>query len=407
MVVPMYDHERVGADPDVLLQGGDPDRPPWPGRQWLVRWGRWVAGGAAVALAVALVLINHARASHDVPTANQSTAPATRPAPSGFRLTDWLVSGMITMTNANVGYTIGADCAISRPGYCTLQLLATLDGGRNWRPRGVPLAGIRGGGAATLVSDPASGLGAFDLFDQSQRPIYRTTDLGRHWLPITARPARTPEVPGGTRRLYTPSGLDGPQVIDLVNGTVAPLAGAPSLHADDVYTDDHGNTWLSGVDDHDHALLAVPRGDGSWRTVALPGGLTYNSVQVGDVTDTRIAVLGQPAEPGSMLEHQRTTLWTSTDAGLSWRETGISGPPADIAQARWVGDRLLVLDQADVTWWSTDGGHTFSRIGAEMPSLTRTQRVNGQLYAWYAPGYQLGWFVWFDANGAPHGFIPR
>lgn len=395
-------------NPDVLRQGRDPERPPWPGYQWLGRWGRWVAGGAAVVLAVVLVLINHARASKD---AAQSTGVPTvdthAPLPSGFRLAEWLVTGTITMTNADTGYTVGADCTPDRPGFCTLRLLSTGDGGRHWEPRGVPLVGIRGGGLATLVPDPASGLGAFDVLDQYQRPIFRTTDLGRHWLPITIRPARTPEVPGGTRRLYAPPDLSDPQVIDLVNGTVAPLAGAPDLHATGVYLDDHGSGWLAGVDDHEHALLAAPRGDGTWRTIDLPGAKTYSSVQITDLTDTRIAVLGQPAPFGSMLEHLPTTLWTSTDAGVSWQQVPISGPPPDIAQARWLGDRLLVVDQADTDWWSTDGGHTFSRVGAQMPSLTGTQRVNGQLYGWYAPGYQLGWFVWFDADGTPRGFAPR
>jgi photosystem II stability/assembly factor-like uncharacterized protein len=232
-------------------------------------------------------------------------------------------------------------------------LLRTTDGGRSWLsvrgPR--PTGGI-------VFSDPRDGLltGAITYGAKCEQ-VLRTTDAGLHWQPVA----------GTCGRAYLDALALGP------GGDAAVAAG--------------GNLPKFGFFPQLAVVAGAAARGGGWRTRFARGGLTPKQgggggggggpgpsgqfVQIAFPEVGRgMALVG--GCPGGANPPCIGDLWTSSDGGRHWHDTGRSGSGFTAVDARdvWLfdGDKLggnAVLSH------STDGGRTWTSIGrpdAQAPS---------------------------------------
>ncbi|MFL6077973.1 MAG: hypothetical protein ACJ73S_31800 [Mycobacteriales bacterium] len=384
---------------DVLHQGPEPRGP-------LPAVSRWLAGGAAVLVAVGFVLVNHSRA------ARRARPHLTRtPVAAPVRARQWQLTGSPTLRADLSGEALFSQCRSDHR--CVLQAASSGGGGHRWTPAGAPLHAVPNGDILHLVPDSLDG-SAMDLCDLDGRPVYRSTDSGRHWKWMAdrsseaVRPVATAALAEPHRRLVLAAGAGHLRVVDLAGGGLADLADPPPMTPTSVFAgvpagdrgsdrDDDAPVWVGGVGPAGDARVAHLDPGRGWRVVGLPGGGGFTGIRVTDAWSSLVTVVGDTAGGG-------WAVWTSTDAGTTWTYAPVVGArPFAVRELRISYGPLLALAGDGTVWESGDGGVTFARAPGPpaVSAMTGTGRAGDDLYGWYAPGGRLATVVKFDPVAHP------
>jgi photosystem II stability/assembly factor-like uncharacterized protein len=224
-----------------------------------------------------------------------------------------------------------------------LALLRTTDGGRSWRV--VP--GVRPTGGIAFT-DPRNGLltGAIAVGHRREyEQVLRTADAGAHWRGVAGT--------AGSASL-TALALAGDGTALAAGGNLPKFALFPQL-----------------------AVLAGDAAGGGWRTLFARGGATpaegggggggpgpYGQFIQLAAPDAGHLIALAGGCPGGANAPCVGDLWTSSDGGRSWHDTGRTGSEFADRGARdiWLVDGSKLGDDA-VLHHSTDGGRTWRAVG--------------------------------------------
>jgi photosystem II stability/assembly factor-like uncharacterized protein len=262
-----------------------------------------------------------------------------------------------------------------------MYVYKTTDDGGHWRA-----TGARGTGwtsdILTLTSDPAH---SGTLYAGTDTAVYKTVNGGRSWRPYNDGlfpPSRSRHVcyPRGAGKRYcvrAPTGTPGTISWNRDNGWVLDVAADP-LHSSIVYS-------ASG------AVRKSTDGGHTWKAVLTLPASAFPVV-------TRIAIAATRPESIYAITHSGrngdTTVYKSTDGGLSWRVTGRPGslPPSccgdsqDALAADPENPHTIYAAVGDSVFVTTDDGSSWRPSVTGLPadevtSLAVDTRHGGTAYA--------------------------
>ena len=299
-----------------------------------------LAAGAAAAVAITLVGIGrpHRAAlppqhtTSPVPTAPSTPAPTptlttTAPAPAQTRLANVRIIDL-TFVGVDDGWALASADCLSNPALTCTAMLRTTDGGKSWRSVANPPVNVSGDCTAPCATHlrfatPEVGY----AFGPSA--LFMTSDGGASWH----------QQSGGAIALES---LDGNVIRVVTQPRVCPPPGCG------------------------YAVEISAIGSATWRSVSLgayTGGMTTGAALARTGSAAYVEVFGHPSGGAS---HAQSTLYTSTDDGLSWTNRGEPCPQG-----------ASEVDSTAITT-AADGSVTVACVGRSAgPTFTATSTDGG------------------------------
>jgi photosystem II stability/assembly factor-like uncharacterized protein len=226
-----------------------------------------------------------------------------------------------------------------------IAVFKTVNGGQSWQGAsrglflgpphigGAPAERRRDGWVTALAVDPADG---DNVYAGTPTGIRKSTDGGRTWRTVL-RPGKYIV---GSAFVITPTR---PQVVYVAASFVGP-AGC-GVHTP---TPCRGSNWL----------YASANGGKTWRRTRLPLPLT--------VAGSPIVLAADPLRPTTLYLARSQHVFTSTDAGATWRSIAGGTPKRDVSSLvvdpRRSGTVYLVEGLHGDVLKTTDGGHTWTHV---------------------------------------------
>ena len=265
-------------------------------------------------------------------TPAQGGLPAGGPVPDGFRAVD------LTWVSTDIGYALGTAPCATAP--CT-SITRTADGGKSW-------VGLPAPKAMLNQTDDCSGSCVSGLrfanpdvgYAFGPNALFLTTDGGQHWAKRDGS-------------AYS---------LEIVDGMAVRVLG-------------QGPSCAPGCD---FRVQRAAIGTADWHDVTLPAGGQHAGAQLG--ASGRTVVLATFGHVAGGAENATSVLFTSTDAGSSWRKVGEPCPQGAGGTAEVDTVAVTVAQDGSITglcvprggsgakftMTSTDGGAHFTAAPASL-----------------------------------------
>jgi photosystem II stability/assembly factor-like uncharacterized protein len=193
--------------------------------------------------------------------------------------------------------------------------------------------------------------------------LFRTTDAGRHWTPISPDLTRNIKsrqtLSGGSLRLDVTGAETYDTLLDVVPSTVA-----------------RGEIWVTT----DDGKVQLTRDGGAhWRDVTMPGADPDARIPTLEASH-RYPGVAYAVVDRHFTGDRRPYLYVTRNYGRSWTQLATGLPPDQIARAICEDPKdpaVLFLGLENSVWWSADAGATWRSLQQNLPPTSvRDLRVS-------------------------------